>query len=102
LYNESGNDFSPDRFPPLDWTAGKTQADGRLADLIVEVRQAGLIPVFFSDETNEQASLTLVRLAIDALQHSVYGDLTKQVGTFIPCWEGVFYRLPDTYSIPSG
>jgi hypothetical protein len=100
LYNETGNDFSPDRFPALDWTAGETQADGRLADLIVEVRQAGLIPVFFSDETNEAASLKLVTLAIDALQHSRYGDLTDQVGAFIPGWDGVFYGWPDPHAIP--
>ncbi len=100
LYNETGNDFSPDRFGPLDWTSGETKADGRLADLIIEVRQAGLIPVFISDETNEAASLKLVLLALDALQHSLYGDITNQVGAYLPGWDGVFYGWPDPHSIP--
>src|ERR1035437_228312 len=31
LYDESGQFYSPDRFPALDWTNGETKIDGRLS-----------------------------------------------------------------------
>lgn len=91
VYNECCNDFSPDRFPALDWTNGGTRIDTRLADMVVEVRRAGLIPVIFPDEVDQPTSLHNTLLAIDALQHSPYGDITGQVGAFMTGWDGVFY-----------
>lgn len=91
LYDECCNDYSPDRFPALDWTNGGQGFDHRLADLVVEVRQNGLLPALFADEATHDVSLKLSLQAVDALQKSDYGDLTGQVAFFSPGWDGVFY-----------
>jgi hypothetical protein len=91
VYDECCNDFSPDRFGALDWTSGGTKIDNRLADLVVEVRRAGLIPLIFPDEADQPTSLQQTRLAVSALQSSAYGDLTPQVAAFMTGWDGVFY-----------
>jgi hypothetical protein len=100
LYDECCNDYSPDRFPALDWSQGETSyRNSPLADLVAEVRRAGLIPAIFPDERYEH-SLTNTLLAIDALQHSKYGDLTPQIAFFSTGWDGVFYGWPDSVSNP--
>jgi hypothetical protein len=92
LYDECCNDYSPDRgFTARDWTNGGGPFDARLADLVVEVRRAGLIPVIFPDEATQQISLSLTLRALDALTHSRYGDIHQQVGFYMTGWDGVFY-----------
>jgi hypothetical protein len=93
LYNECCNDFSPDRFGPLTWTGDQ------FVDLVVEVRQAGLIPLFFSDDTSEAISLGVMTKVLNILQNSKYGDITNQIGFYNAGWDATFYGWPDPHQV---
>lgn len=93
LYDEPGQPYSPDRFGSLDWTLGETAMDPAFAALVIETRLAGFIPLVFMDERPDH-SLRIMPLVINALQQSVYGDISDQVAAILPGWDGVFYGWP--------
>jgi hypothetical protein len=95
LYDEPGQPYSADRFGALDWTAGNTHIDERLADLVVEVARAGftrqLLFLYGDDgERGFPVAMAQLDLVYDALAHSKYGDLRGYVVP-LPGWDGVFY-----------
>lgn len=92
LYDEPGQPYSADRFGPLDWTS---PADGRLADLVVEVARAGFNKqLLFLGGDAGQAGFPIAMAQLDTtasqLRHSRYGDLGGYV-VVLPGWDGVFY-----------
>ena len=101
LYDEPGQPYSADRFPALDWTAGGTRVDGRLADLVAEVARAGFPRqlLFLGGDAGEAGfpiAMNQLDLVHDALRvSSKYGDLGGYV-VVLPGWDGVFYGYtPD-------
>jgi hypothetical protein len=98
LYDEPNQPYNAGRFPSLDWTAGETHVDGRLADLVVEQRRAGFIPLVFLDERFDHSN-AMLPLVIDALRHNTYGvDLTAHV-VILPGWDGVFYGWEPSHQV---
>lgn len=105
LYDEANQPYTADRFGPLDWTAGGTAIDGRLADLVVEVANAGFprILLFLGGDGPQGYPIAMNQLTLvhDALANSQYGDLTGYVIP-IPGWDGVFYGWePSRTLIPA-
>jgi hypothetical protein len=105
LYDEANQPYSADRFGPLDWTAGGTHIDGRLADLIAEVIGAGFRDVLLfegGDGTNGQPiAMNQLDLLSAALSSTPYGDLRPYV-VVIPGYDGVFYGWePSHVLIPA-
>lgn len=100
LYDEPGQPYSADRFGPLDWTAGGTKIDSRLADLVAEVARAGFPRqlLFLGGDAGEAGfpiAMAQLDLVHDALRGSTYGDLAPYV-VVLPGWDGVFYGYsPD-------
>lgn len=100
LYDEPGQPYSADRFGPLDWTAGGTHIDGRLADLIAEVARAGFTGqlLFLGGDDGQRGfpiAMAQLDLVHDAVRGSTYGDLGPYV-VVLPGWDGVFYGYsPD-------
>lgn len=94
LYDEQGQFYSADKFPPLDWTAGGTAIDPRFVALVQEVVSAGLIPVIFLGGDDGEAGygvatkqLPLVVAALGAL---------NAYSLIVPGFDGVFYGwTPD-------
>lgn len=100
LYDEPGQPYSADRFPALDWTAGGTHVDERLADLIAEVARAGFNQqlLFLGGDDGPRGfpiAMAQLELVHDAVRASKYGDLGPYV-VVLPGYDGVFYGYsPD-------
>ena len=95
-YDEPNQDFSPDRFPTLDWTNGK---QGPMVPafraLVEEQIKAGFIPLIFLDEIRETSMATLP-LVIAALQQP--SDISGYV-MILPGWDGVFYGWEPSHTV---
>lgn len=95
LYNEGGQEYSPARFGPLDWTNNNTKMAPEFEALIIEVINAGFYPVVFlwGDDGQAGHAIAIVQLplVVKALQQSQspLGDLTRYV-VIVPGWDGVF------------
>lgn len=100
LYDEPGQPYSADRFPPMDWTNGHTKMDPQFDALVIEMIQNGFHPMIFLDETYATSIATLP-IVIDALQHSPQGDLTRYV-LIGPGWDGVFYGWEPSKTVIPG
>lgn len=100
LYDEPGQPYDARNFPALDWTAGGTHVDGRLADLIAEVAQAGFRSqlLFLGGDAGQAGypiAMAQLDLVHDALLATPYGDLRRYV-VVLPGFDGVFYGYsPD-------
>jgi hypothetical protein len=100
LYDEPGQPYAADRFPPLDWTAGNTQMDQQFAALVHEVIVNGFpqVLVFLGGDDGAAGfpvAMAQAKLVSSALRQSVYGDLTPYV-VVLPGFDGVFYGYsPD-------
>lgn len=97
LYDEPGQPYSADRFPPLDWTNGGTKMAPQFDLLVLELINNGFVPMIFLDETESTSERTLP-LVINALQHSPAGDLTPYV-LIGPGWDGVFYGWEPSHVV---
>lgn len=101
LYDECCQFYTADKFGPKDWTANQTAIDPALADLVVEVRQAGLIPILHMDE-RQPVSTWELGAVLDALATSSYGDIRRQVGLYLPGYDGIFYGWEPSHELIPG
>lgn len=88
LYDEPNQAYSADRFGPLDWTAGNTAIDPKLAALMTEVVINGFTPVLFlgGDNGQEGHAIAVVQLPLVV---AALGPLMAYT-LIIPGWDGVF------------
>lgn len=98
LYDECCQFYTADKFPAKDWTANQTAIDPALAALVVEVRQAGLIPILHMAE-QQPISTWEIGAVLDALATSAYGDLRRQVGVYLPGYDGIFYGWEPSHDL---
>lgn len=96
LYDEANQAYSPDKFGPLDWTAGNTKIDDKLTDLIREVIGAGFPQILLylgGDGGGDAYKIAYTQL--DLLRANAdYNSTLFQYCVVLPGWDGVFYGWP--------
>lgn len=96
LYDEPNQPYSPDRFGPLDWTAGGTAIQPQLTDLIREVAAAGFPSILLylggdGDGDHYKAAFEQLELLH---QCEDYRETLWKYCVVLPGWDGVFYGWP--------
>lgn len=96
LYDEPNQAYSPDKFGPLDWTAGNTAIDSRLCDLIREVILAGFPNVLLylgGDGSGDAYKIAYTQ--VDLLSANLdFATTLYKYCIVLPGWDGVFYGWP--------
>lgn len=94
LYDEPGQFYTADKFPPRDWTAGGTAINPRFVALVDEVVQSGLTPIIFLGGDDGEAGYVVAIKQLPLLIAAL-GDLNAYV-LIVPGFDGVFYGwTPD-------
>lgn len=96
LYDEPNQAYSPDKFGPLDWTAGNTTIDPQLPALIREVIAAGFPHVLLylgGDSGGDAYKIAYTQLDL-LWANEDYATVLWPYCVVLPGWDGVFYGWP--------
>lgn len=97
LYDETNEDYSADKFPPLDWTTDYS----KLVALVDEVFNAGFVPVVFLGGDNGEVGYQIAQKQIPDVVAALGQQRMNQL-MIMPGWDGVFYGYSPDHVVAFG